>query len=209
MASKRVFARMKKEPKFSTRKREPVPAHRPLPRRVPEVRRQPHRAPGARPEGHDPRDEKGQLVSPSCQIRETQQCPSKISLPTCSPASATPLRNGAPTVKCLNNKLNQGVAAVLRDEGYIRSFDRMVDDGRQGDRSSCTCKYGDRGEKVLQHDRPRVQARLPRVHGRAGDLPRPLQGLGIAIVSTSSGVMSDRKCAREARVGGEVVAVVT
>ena len=115
------------------------------------------------------------------------------------------VRNGAPSVKCLNNKLNQGVAKVLQEEGYIQSFD-VIDDGRQGS-LVVNLKYGDRGEKVL-HSIDRVSKPGCRVYSGVEDLPRPLQGLGIAIVSTSSGVMSDRQ-AREKSVGGEVVAIVT
>jgi small subunit ribosomal protein S8 len=115
------------------------------------------------------------------------------------------VRNSAPSVKCLNNKLNQGVAKVLQEEGYIRSFD-VIDDGRQGS-LVVNLKYGDRGEKVL-HSIDRVSKPGCRVYSGVEDLPRPLQGLGIVIVSTSSGVMSDRQ-AREHSVGGEVVAIVT
>ena len=115
------------------------------------------------------------------------------------------VRNSAPSVKCLNNKLNQGVAKVLQEEGYITSFD-VIDDGRQGS-LVVNLKYGDRGEKVL-HSIDRVSKPGCRVYSGVEDLPRPLQGLGIAIVSTSSGVMSDRQ-AREHSVGGEVVAIVT
>ncbi len=114
-------------------------------------------------------------------------------------------RNGAKSVKCLNNKLNRGVAQVLVDEGYIKSFD-VVDDGRQGV-LKIELKYGPRGEHLISSiDRYSKPGR--RVYRGKDDLPRPLQGMGIAIVSTSHGVFSDRKC-REESVGGEVVAIVT
>ncbi len=114
-------------------------------------------------------------------------------------------RNSAKSVKCLNNKLNRGVAQVLVDEGYIKSFD-VVDDGRQGV-LKIDLKYGPRGEHLISSiDRYSKPGR--RVYGGKDDLPRPLQGMGIAIVSTSRGVFSDRKC-REESVGGEVVAIVT
>ncbi|MCI0364679.1 MAG: 30S ribosomal protein S8 [Phycisphaerales bacterium] len=114
-------------------------------------------------------------------------------------------RNNAKTVKVLNNKLNRGVAQVLRDEGYITSYD-VVDDGRQG-LINIKFKYGERGERLInQIDRVSKPGR--RVYQKVTELPRPLQGLGIAIVSTSSGVLSDRQ-ARQKQVGGEVVAVVT
>jgi small subunit ribosomal protein S8 len=115
------------------------------------------------------------------------------------------VRNRAKTVKVLNNKLNRGVAQVLKDEGYIRSFD-VIDDGRQGV-LRVELHYGQRGEQVI-NSIDRVSKPGCRVYSGAEDLPKPIQGLGIAVVSTSRGVMSDRKC-REQRVGGEVVAIVT
>jgi len=115
------------------------------------------------------------------------------------------VRNRAKTVKVLNNKLNRGVAEVLKDEGYIRSFD-VIDDGRQGI-LQVELHYGQRGEQVI-NTIDRVSKPGCRVYSGADDLPKPIQGLGIAVVSTSRGVMSDRKC-REQRVGGEVVAIVT
>jgi small subunit ribosomal protein S8 len=114
-------------------------------------------------------------------------------------------RINAKTVKVLNNKLNCGIAQVLKDEGYIDSFD-VFDDGRQGI-ISIGLKYGDRGERLI-NTIDRVSTPGRRVYSGVSDLPRPLQGLGIAIVSTSSGVLSDRQ-ARQRKVGGEVVALVT
>lgn len=114
-------------------------------------------------------------------------------------------RINAKTVKVLNNKLNRGVAQVLKDEGYIASFN-VVDDGRQGV-INVALKYGDRGERLI-NTIDRVSRPGRRVYGGVQDLPRPIQGLGIAIVSTSSGVLSDRQ-AREKKVGGEVVAIIT
>lgn len=114
-------------------------------------------------------------------------------------------RNNAKTVKVLNNKLNRGVAQVLQDEGYIASYD-VVDDGRQG-LIDVKLKYGPHGERLINAI-DRVSKPGRRVYSQVTELPRPLQGLGIAIVSTSSGVMSDRAC-RQKRVGGEVVAIVT
>ena len=115
------------------------------------------------------------------------------------------VRNKAKSVKCLNNKLNRGVCQVLTDEGYIQSY-HVIDDGRQGV-LMVNLKYGPRGEHVI-NTIDRVSKPGRRVYCGAGDLPRPLQGLGIAVVSTSHGIMSDRKCRKE-RVGGEVVAEIT
>jgi small subunit ribosomal protein S8 len=114
------------------------------------------------------------------------------------------LRNREKTVTCLSNKLNRGVAQVLKDEGYISDFE-LVDDGRQG-LIRIALRYGQRGEHVISRIE-RVSTSGRRVYATVERLPRPLQGLGIAIVSTSRGVMSDRK-ARAEKVGGEVVAVV-
>ena len=114
-------------------------------------------------------------------------------------------RINAKTVKVLNNKLNRGIAQVLKDEGYIAAYD-VTDDGRQG-LINITLKYGDRGERLI-NTIDRVSSPGRRVYSRVTELPRPIQGLGIAIVSTSSGVLSDRQ-ARQKQVGGEVVAIVT
>jgi small subunit ribosomal protein S8 len=115
------------------------------------------------------------------------------------------VRNGAKVVDCLNNRLNRGVAGVLLDEGYIVGHD-VIDDGRQGI-LRLKLKYGPRGERVI-NSIDRVSKPGRRVYSRSTELPKPLQGMGIAIVSTSSGVLSDRRC-REKSVGGEVVAIVT
>jgi len=114
------------------------------------------------------------------------------------------VRNREKSVVVLSNKLNRGVASVLKDEGYIADFE-CVADGRQGI-IRISLKYGARGENIINEIR-RVSKTGCRSYAAVGELPRPLQGLGISIVSTSSGVMSDRK-AREMRVGGEVVATV-
>jgi len=114
------------------------------------------------------------------------------------------LRNRAKTVNCVNTKACRGIAGVLRDEGFIDAFD-VVDDGRQG-QIRIRLKYGPAGEAVL-HKLTRVSKTGRRVYSGVEALPRPLQGLGIAIVSTSQGVISDRK-ARETRVGGELLCTV-
>ena len=114
------------------------------------------------------------------------------------------VRNKAKQVTVISNKLNRGVAGVLENEGYINGFE-CVDDGRQG-LIRIDLKYGSRGEQLI-NSVDRVSKGGCRVYRQVDDLPRPLQGLGIAIVSTSRGVMSDRRC-REERLGGEVVATI-
>ena len=115
------------------------------------------------------------------------------------------IRIKAERVNCLNNKLNRGVADVLVSEGYVKSFD-VIDNGHQGI-LRVNLKYGSRGEQVI-NSIDRISKVGCRVYSKVDDLPRPLQGLGIAIVSTSKGVLSDRGC-RDQNVGGEVVAIVT
>lgn len=112
--------------------------------------------------------------------------------------------NKSKTVECLNSKVCRGIADVLRDEGYIEGYE-VLEDGRQG-KIKVKLRYGPRGETVL-HWLRRESKPGRRVYQRVDDLPRPLQGLGIAIVSTSRGVMSDRK-ARTERVGGELLCIV-
>ena len=115
------------------------------------------------------------------------------------------VRNRENSVRCLNNRLNRGVAEVLTDEGYINAFE-IVDNGREGV-LRVDLKYGPRGEDVIRTI-DRVSKPGCRVYKKVDELPRPLQGLGIAVVSTSKGVLSDRRC-REQKVGGELVAIVS
>ena len=110
----------------------------------------------------------------------------------------------AKDVTCLKSKVCVGIAQVLRDEGYINSFE-LADDGRSG-KIKIKLKYGPRGETIL-HALKRESKPGRRVYKGVEDIPRPLQGLGICIVSTSKGVMSDRKC-RDQRLGGELLAQV-
>jgi small subunit ribosomal protein S8 len=102
------------------------------------------------------------------------------------------------------SNMKKSIAQILLDEGYIRNF-QIVDDGTQGV-IHITLKYNTGKEKVITGLR-RVSKPGLRVYVGADELPRVLRGLGIAIVSTSKGVMTDKK-AREAHVGGEVLAFV-
>ena len=114
------------------------------------------------------------------------------------------VRNRAKQVTCLNSKVCRGIAQVLQDEGYIEGYD-VVEDGRQG-LIKVRLKYGPRGEPIL-HSLERESKPGCRVYQKVDELPRPIQGLGIAVVSTSRGVLSDRKC-REQRVGGELLCTI-
>ena len=102
------------------------------------------------------------------------------------------------------SNLKKAIAKILLDEGYIKSYE-VVEDGTQGV-IRIQLKYLTGKEKVISGLR-RVSKPGLRVYAGADELPRVLRGLGIAIVSTSKGVMTDKK-AREAHVGGEVLAFV-
>ena len=113
--------------------------------------------------------------------------------------------NSAPhdTVDVPASNMKKSIAQILLDEGYIKSY-QIVDDGTQGV-IHITLKYNGK-DKVITGLR-RVSKPGLRVYVGADELPRVLRGLGIAIVSTSKGVMTD-KAARAAHVGGEVLAFV-
>ena len=108
------------------------------------------------------------------------------------------------TVDVPASNMKKSSAQILLDEGYIKNF-QLIDDGTQGV-IRITLKYGAGKEKVISGLR-RVSKPGLRVYAGADELPKVLRGLGIAIVSTSKGVMTDKK-AREAHVGGEVLAFV-
>ena len=107
------------------------------------------------------------------------------------------------TVDVPASNMKKSIAQILLDEGYIKSY-QIVDDGTPGV-IHITLKYNGK-DKVITGLR-RVSKPGLRVYVGADELPRVLRGLGIAIVSTSKGVMTD-KAARAAHVGGEVLAFV-
>ena len=108
------------------------------------------------------------------------------------------------TVDVPASNMKKAIAQILLEEGYIKNF-QLIDDGTQGV-IRITLKYNAGKEKVLRGLR-RVSKPGLRVYAGADELPRVLRGLGTAIVSTSKGVMTDKK-AREAHVGGEVLAFI-
>ncbi len=120
----------------------------------------------------------------------------------------TRIRNGVgintQSVNIKSSKVCVAIAQVLKDEGYIEDY-TVIDDGKQGI-LRVTLKYGSLGEPLIQS---LVRKSKPgcRVYQKAREIPRVLDGLGIAIVSTSKGVMSDSK-ARENNVGGELLCTV-
>ena len=108
------------------------------------------------------------------------------------------------TVDVPSSKMKKAIVEILLNEGYIKSY-QLVDDGTQGI-IRITLKYLPGKEKAIQGLR-RVSKPGLRVYAGADELPRVLKGLGIAIISTSKGIMTD-KAAREAHIGGEVLAFV-
>ena len=108
------------------------------------------------------------------------------------------------TVDVPNSKMKKAIAEILLEEGYIKSFP-LIDDGTQGV-IRITLKYLPGKEKAIQGLR-RVSKPGLRVYAGADELPQVLRGLGIAIISTSKGIMTDKK-ARAQHVGGEVLAFV-
>lgn len=109
------------------------------------------------------------------------------------------------TVDVPSSNMKKAIAQILLDEGYIKNF-QIINDGTQGV-IRITLKYLQPGKEKVISGLRRVSKPGLRVYAGAEELPKVLRGLGIAIVSTSKGVMTDKK-AREAHVGGEVLAFV-
>ena len=108
------------------------------------------------------------------------------------------------TVDVPASNLKKSIAQILLDEGYIKNY-QIVEDGKQGI-IRVTLKYAQGKQKVI-HGLRRVSKPGLRIYSNCEDMPRVMNGLGIAIVSTSKGVMTDKK-ARQANVGGEILAFV-
>ncbi|MFA5864448.1 MAG: 30S ribosomal protein S8 [Phycisphaerae bacterium] len=120
----------------------------------------------------------------------------------------TRIRNGtmakAKHVLVRNSRVCFNIAKVLKDEGYIDDYD-VIEDAQQGV-LRVTLKYGPNGERVIQSLRRESKPGC-RVYRGVHDLPRVLEGLGVAIVSTSRGMMSDRQ-ARQLNIGGELICTI-
>jgi small subunit ribosomal protein S8 len=114
-------------------------------------------------------------------------------------------RVGRKLVQIPKSKICTGIAQVLKDEGYIEEYD-VIDDDRQG-QIRIKLKYTINGEKVI-HAIDRASKPGRRIYRGVGELPKVLNGMGISVVSTSKGVMSDRR-ARESNVGGELLCTVS
>ena len=107
------------------------------------------------------------------------------------------------TVDVPASNLKKSIAEILLEEGFIKNF-QIVEDGKQGI-IRVTLKYVNK-QKVI-HGLRRVSKPGLRIYSNCEDMPKVMNGLGIAIVSTSKGVMTDKK-ARQANVGGEILAFV-
>ena len=107
------------------------------------------------------------------------------------------------TVDVPASNLKKSIAQILLEEGYIKNY-QIVDDGKQGI-IRVTLKYI--GKTKVIHGLRRVSKPGLRIYSNCEEMPKVMNGLGIAIVSTSKGVMTDKK-ARQANVGGEILAFV-
>lgn len=111
---------------------------------------------------------------------------------------------GHETVDIPASRMKKGIAQILLEQGYISAFE-VVDDGKQGI-IRVTLKYGAGKEKVISGIK-RISKPGLKVYAKAADVPSVLGGLGIAIISTSKGLMADKE-ARKLGIGGEVVCYV-
>ncbi|MBC5787980.1 MULTISPECIES: 30S ribosomal protein S8 [Clostridiaceae] len=108
------------------------------------------------------------------------------------------------TVDVPASNMKKAIAQILVDEGYIKNY-QIIEDGKQGI-IRITLKYGENKSQIITGLR-RVSKPGLRIYASCEDLPKVMKGLGIAIVSTSKGIMTDR-AARKANCGGEVLAFI-
>ena len=111
---------------------------------------------------------------------------------------------GHPTVEIPASKMKKSIAGILKEEGYIEDFE-VIDDNKQGI-IKVTMKYGADKERVISGIKKISKPGL-KTYAKANEIPRVLGGLGIAISSTSKGVISDKE-ARKLGIGGEVICYV-
>ncbi len=109
-----------------------------------------------------------------------------------------------PTVDIPASNQKKAIAEILLEEGYIKNY-QIIEDGKQGI-IKITMKYGEGKSRIIQGLR-RVSKPGLRIYSSCEDMPKVMRGLGIAIVSTSKGIMTDKK-ARALHIGGEVLAFV-
>ena len=113
-------------------------------------------------------------------------------------------QNRAKTVTMPSSKMKEQIAAILKDEGYITNFSVSKNDVQNI--LTLTLKYANNKERVITGLK-RISKPGLRVYAKADEIPYVLNGLGIAIISTSKGIMTD-KLARKNNVGGEVIAYI-
>ena len=107
-------------------------------------------------------------------------------------------------VEVEGTKMTKGIAEILKNEGYIADYEYT--ENVNGDKITITLKYGDRKERVITGLK-RISKSGLRVYAKVDEIPYVLNGLGIAIISTSKGLMTDKE-ARNAKLGGEVLAYI-
>ena len=107
-------------------------------------------------------------------------------------------------VEIPGSKIKKAIAAVLKEEGFIKDF-TFAENGKQGV-LTVTLKYGPKKEHVISGIK-RISKPGLRMYAKHAEIPKVLGGLGIAIISTSKGIMSDKE-ARKAGLGGEIIAYV-
>lgn len=108
------------------------------------------------------------------------------------------------SVDVCGTKMTLGIAEILKREGYIEDY--KYEKNSDGDKLTLTLKYGAKKEKVITGLK-RISKSGLRVYAKASEIPHVLNGLGIAIISTSQGLMTDKE-ARAAKLGGEVIAYI-
>lgn len=108
------------------------------------------------------------------------------------------------TVDIPASKMKKAIAQILVDEGYIKAY-KIIDDDKQGV-IRVSLKYGEGKSQVITGLR-RVSKPGLRIYSNVEDMPKVMKGLGVAIISTSKGIMTDRE-ARKQNVGGEVLAFI-
>lgn len=111
---------------------------------------------------------------------------------------------GHPTVDIPASKMKESIAGILTEEGYIKGFD-IIDDNKQGI-IRIQMKYGANKERVISGIKKISKPGL-KVYAKKDEVPKVLGGLGVAIISTSKGVISDKQ-ARKLGVGGEVICYI-
>ena len=115
------------------------------------------------------------------------------------------IRIDRPDVNIRASKVCEGIAKVLQQEGFITDYDR-IDDNKQGI-LRVNLKYSDNGTPMID-EITRISKPGKRIYSSVSDLPHVLGGLGVAIISTSKGVMSDKNCRKE-KVSGEILCTVS